>query len=117
MTAAELMAKRFPPRNAIWQAMKEYAATHLDGDPQYEIDDEVPIRGEGLHKVIWCGRQWAVTEYGLECRDGTYAIEKDRLWENEKEHGWVRQMAGKNWTDMMDFIEALRLARHHHVKS
>lgn len=73
------------------------------------------IRGEALHKPIYYeGRQWAVTAYGLECRDGTYAIAADRLWEEEAEYGWVLHMAEKNWVDVEDFIVALCLARVKH---
>jgi hypothetical protein len=52
-----------------------------------------------------------VTAYGVECRDGTYAIEKNRIWENEEEYGWVMHMSGKDWPDLEDFAEALRIAR------
>lgn len=43
----------------------------------------IRVRGEALHPVLWRGKQWAVTEYGVEALDGTYAIEKARLGEDQ----------------------------------
>jgi hypothetical protein len=77
----------------------------------------VRVRGERLHRIHWQGRQWAVTGYGLEKRDGTYAIAKDRLWNSDFEDnhaGWVRHMGLKIWIDLADFAEALRVARQIH---
>jgi hypothetical protein len=79
--------------------------------PQYEGGGEVKVRGEPLDKIYWQGRQWAVTSHGLENRDGTYAIDKSRLWEQEDDYGWVRHMAEKVWVDLPDFAEALRIGR------
>ena len=68
--------------------------------------------GEPLHEpVYWKGRQWAVTSFGIEARDGKYVINGDRVWENNNGHGWVKQMQEKGWVDLSDFVEALRLAR------
>jgi len=50
-----------------------------------------------------------------EARDGTYTIAKDRLWEGEREFGWVRHMSAKCWVDVQDFSEALRITRHRHA--
>ena len=61
--------------------------------------------------VYWRGRQWAVTAYGIECRERQYWIEHRRIWEDEERHGWVRHLAIKNWVDLADFAEALRIAR------
>ena len=92
-------------------AALKVAATKLDAPPQYVARNRIHCRGERLSKLLWRGRQWAVTSYGIECRDGTYAIAKDRLWENDKKYGWVRHMTGKAWVDLPDFAEALRIAR------
>jgi hypothetical protein len=74
------------------------------------------VRGGRLSKpVYWTGKQWAVTAYGVECRNGLYCIERHRLWENEYRHGWLLHMAPKPWVDIADFAEALRLARKHHA--
>jgi hypothetical protein len=72
----------------------------------------VKCRGDRLSEPIyWTGKQWAVTAFGLERRDGTYAIAKDRLWEGEGRHGWYAQMGGKVWCDHADFAQALCEAR------
>jgi hypothetical protein len=76
-----------------------------------QASNPVKNRGERLHKIIWQGRQWAVTTYGVECRDGCYAIGRARLWEEDEAYSWVRHMAEKNWVDLHDFAEALRIAR------
>jgi hypothetical protein len=89
------------------------AAEQLEAPPAYECDDSVQIHpmGEPLTKPIhWQGRQWAVTAYGIEKRDGTYVIEADRY--EDTLCGWVNHMAvTKDWVDLDDFAEALRIAR------
>ena len=98
-------------RQNIARLLAEYAK-ELDAPPQYHCRNHVRVRGERLSRpVLWRGRQWAVTRLGLECRDGTYFIAADRLDENEAQYGWVRHMSGKNWVDLPDFAEALRIAR------
>ena len=47
----------------------------------------------------WHGRQWAVTEYGIERLDGTYVIEAKWLTENIETYGWPGHMRGKDWVD------------------
>jgi hypothetical protein len=94
------------------------AARDIDHPPAYEAGNLVKCRGEELSTPIyWQGRQWAVTPFGIECRDGTYFIERDRLWENDDRHSWVRHMAGKTWVDLEDFAEALRIARRRYRRS
>jgi hypothetical protein len=85
----------------------------LDKPPHYEAANKVKVRGERLSKPIhWQGRQWAVTPYGVECRDGNYHIEAERIWEGDDEYGgWVIHMSKKAWVDLEDFAEALRIAR------
>ena len=61
--------------------------------------------------ITWTGTQWAVTAFGLEARDGTYAIEKSRLWEDEEMGGWFLHMSEKRWVDLRDFAHALAVAR------
>jgi hypothetical protein len=97
-------------------ALIHHAATNLSAPPRYHASNAVPCRGDKLSRIIWRGEQWAVTSYGIEARDGTYAITKHRLWENEDRHGWIEHMAGKGWVDLQDFAEALRLARHKHAR-
>lgn len=71
----------------------------------------VTRRGERLSKILWKGRQWATTKYGVECRDGCYAIQRSRLWEDDEQHSWIMHMSEKDWVDLDDFAEALRVAR------
>lgn len=78
----------------------------------WESPPEVMVTGEALSKpVYWTGQQWAVTSYGIECRNGTYAIEKKRLWEENNGHGWHQQIEEKEWANIHDFDEALEFAR------
>jgi hypothetical protein len=58
-------------------------------------------------RVIWRGRQWKVTAHGIECSERTYAIPRDRLGEP----WWLEHMAEKEWVDLDDLAEALRIAR------
>jgi N6-adenosine-specific RNA methylase IME4 len=86
-------------------------ARDLDSPWRPPSDNHVKVSGERLAKIIWKGRQWAVTKYGIECRDGGYAIERSRVWDGEDEHGWIMHMSEKEWVDLNDFAEALRIAR------
>lgn len=72
----------------------------------------VERRGEVLDEVWWQGRQWAVTSYGIERRDGTYAIEADRLAQGHIPGVpfWPAQLAGKTHTDLPDFLTAYLVA-------
>lgn len=105
------------PKRKDHSALKAYAASNLDQPPAYNCDDKIkvstiwPGRGERLSNALWIGRMWAVTVYGVERRDGLYSIHKDNLWDNEDRWGWVNQIGAKEWDDLPDFAEALRLAR------
>jgi hypothetical protein len=71
------------------------AARDLDAPPRYECNNKVHCRGEPLSTPIyWQGRQWAVTPFGIERRDGCYTIGQHRLWEDEWTAwgGWVTIM-------------------------
>lgn len=59
-----------------------------------------------LHPILWRGNQWAVTSYGIEALDGRYAITRHRL----DDPYWEAHMADKEWVDIADFAEALRIA-------
>lgn len=69
-------------------------------------------RAEELHPALWRGKQWAVTEYGIEALDGTYAIEARRLTEDflTDYGGWIRHMGEKGWVDIADFTTAFMVA-------
>jgi hypothetical protein len=90
-------------------------ATIMEADPAPQAANRVKCRGERLSRILWKSSQWAVTVYGIEARDGCYVIAKGRLWEEEDRHGWVRHMAGKDWVNLPEFAEALRIARRLHA--
>ena len=65
----------------------------------------VKLRGEALHGVLWRGKQWAVTEYGVECLDGTYAANDRDISEDGPMH-WALHLSGKVWCDVADVCAA-----------
>jgi hypothetical protein len=80
----------------------------------WDRNEDVPVAmaGEELAQpIFWVGRQWAVTSYGVECRDGTYAFEADRLGED-----WYAHVSRKIWVDAGDLREALEFAHKHFGK-
>jgi hypothetical protein len=79
-----------------------------------QATNTVKNRGSRLSKTIWRGRQWAATAYGVEQRNGTYQIQRTRLWKDDDTWSWVQHMAEKGWCDLADFTEALRIARITH---
>jgi hypothetical protein len=97
--------------------MKDYPREpSRSGDvPDERARRRVKVRGTNLHRVWWKGRQWAVTAYGIEARDGRYAIEKARLGERNGNWSWPMHMMEKNWVDIADFVSAwlVSLAKHH----
>jgi hypothetical protein len=114
---AEPMTVDLSTLPATEQGLIFYAATSLDDPPLYHDTQPVRRLGERLHRIIWQGRQWSVTIYGIEKRDGLYPIAKDRLWNNEdtRQGGWIFHMSEKGWVDIFDFAEALRIGRHIHA--
>lgn len=65
-----------------------------------------------LHRdVLWLGRQWAVTGYGIQAVDrkleGKFDVEASRLGEE----GLIEPMMSQPWFDPEDFREALEVAR------
>ena len=79
-----------------------------------QATNTVKNRGSRLSKIIWKGSQWAATAYGVEARDGRYQIQRARLWKDDLTWSWVQHMAEKEWVDIDDFTEALRIARVEH---
>lgn len=75
----------------------------------------VPLQGEELGEVYWQGVQWAVTEDGIECRDGTYFIAAHRLRDEEPQYSWMRHMAEKDWVNLSDFNVAFAVACYVHL--
>jgi hypothetical protein len=73
----------------------------------------VYCRGEELGEIWWQGRQWAVTKYGIECRDGCYFIDKDRLAEKlplSDVPEWPWHVSQKIWADIADFCTCFLVA-------
>lgn len=89
----------------------------ISGRPPYLFcPDPVETMAEILGPILWQGRQWAVTSYGLEARDGRYPINSRNLSELAPgEHGLIRHMASKPWVDLPDFVAALAVARMFHA--
>jgi hypothetical protein len=68
--------------------------------------ERVKCRGDRLSRIWWQGKQWAVTSFGIERRDGLYVIEKARLGkDHDGQPGWLLHMAGKG-IDFDDFATA-----------
>lgn len=82
-----------------------------------ESAGEVRVIGQPLNSILWQGKQWAVTEYGIEKLNGRYAIESAAFFTTHsawaKSMGcdvatcWIRHMAEKGWVDMEDFQDAV----------
>jgi hypothetical protein len=112
------------PQEAIdWLSKRQRLAKSLkpkayDMDSPWASEPKTSVKCRPRSsKIIWQGKQWAVTTYGIECRTHHYVIERDRLWLNEDEWGWLMQLAEKEWVeDLEEFAEVLRIARIVHDK-
>ena len=71
---------------------------------------EVAVRGETLGEIWWQGRQWAVTAYGLERRDGTYFIAKEDLLHDALAYSPIEHIGKKIWADVDDLATAYLVA-------
>ena len=65
-----------------------------------------------LHRdIVWLGRQWAVTGYGIQAvnkkLEGKFDVEISRLWDDDL----VELVLSETWIDLEDFTEALDIAR------
>lgn len=77
--------------------------------------NKVKNNKSSLAEVLYQGKQWCVTTYGLEKRDGSYYIEAKELKKSHVyEFGWIKHMSLKADTDMEDFTAAyiMSLAIH-----
>jgi hypothetical protein len=72
------------------------------------------VRGERLSKILYRNNQWAVTVYGIECLDGTYAIKKDAIKNTHPKYKWKKHMSGKDWVDINEFMDVLQKAMKIH---
>jgi hypothetical protein len=74
-----------------------------------------PLEGEALHPVLWMGKQWAITTYGLECKNGQYHIKAGRqFWDKglkpiEVYDRWHQHLTQKTWVDKEDIEDALHI--------
>lgn len=83
-----------------------------------EVDADVVVEksDRNLSEPIWWeGRQWAVTAFGIERRDGTYAVDASALGEVRKSPpgdvaNWLVHMWMKSGVDLDDFIKAYLIA-------
>jgi hypothetical protein len=89
-------------------------------EPVIYADSAVARGGEALHPIFWQGREWAVTAYGIERRDGSYPIEASRLCEGHEgaavaadgtpvPYTWIGHIGEKGW-DLADFATAFFVA-------
>ena len=85
----------------------------------------VKNRGDPLGAIWWQGKR-AVTVHGLECRDGSYLIQADRLdelrdcsrsYRHDDRPDWFYDMADKEWVDLDDFATAFMVALVLHDRS
>lgn len=82
--------------------------------------NKVHCQGESLSDIIWQGKQWAVTVYGLERRDGTYHVPVENFFnfpptpkgrKKEKQDvflHWFRHLGEKYWCDEDDIDHVLQ---------
>lgn len=81
------------------------------GEAPIQMDDTpVPLRSDPLDQILWRGRQWAVTKYGLERLDGTYPIDAARLLQDPEQGGFPAHVSRKLWADVDDFLTAWLVA-------
>ncbi|MFM9857698.1 helix-turn-helix transcriptional regulator [Pseudoxanthobacter sp. M-2] len=115
-TISDFESGRRSPINSTLEALRRTLEAHgveLFGAEEPGVKMKlVRNRGERLSSaIIWIGRQWAVTDRGIEARDGTYFIQRSRVWEENEGYGWLDHMREKEWVDISDFKEALMAAR------
>ena len=66
----------------------------------------VQVRGTAPATIWWRGKQWAVTSYGVELLNGTYAIEGNRLADAAGSWPVPLHMSEKKWVDNDEFVTA-----------
>jgi hypothetical protein len=79
-----------------------------------ELKELPKVRGEKLSKILYRNNQWAVTTFGIECLDGTYAIKKDAIKTTHPNYSWQKHMSGKEWVEIGEFVDALKMAMKIH---
>lgn len=96
-----------PPKLNFLRLMSEVERTGWVPDPT-----PVKIVGEALSKpVFWIGEQWAVTSYGIEARDGTYAADREFVFEIAGgAYDFCQHVGSKSWVNRLDLACAFRAA-------
>lgn len=62
--------------------------------------------------VHWRGRQWAVTDYGIEALDGMYHVPTAEVWPSpDGTLPWLEALYRRYGTDRDDLNAALKVAR------
>lgn len=62
--------------------------------------------------VLWQGRQWAVTGYGIEALDGMYHVPFSEVPDAaDARPRWLDDLCGRYGTDRDDLAAAVRVAR------
>lgn len=77
----------------------------------------VEVTGTAPREILWRGKQWAVTTFGIEALDGDYSIAAGRLDENFSDWSWIMQLGAKSWVDIPDFTTAFMVAIVLHGKA
>jgi hypothetical protein len=70
------------------------------------------MRHESIARVHWQGRQWAVTDYGIEALDGMYHVPYSEI--RDADAGpmpWLDDLRSRYGTDCDDLAAALQVAR------
>ena len=96
-----------------WSEPTQLGPRPIRGDAPVEyVSTPVAVRGDPLGKVLWRGRQWAVTVDGIEKLDGTYFIGRNWLFDGlpVDERSWPQHVSGKAWVDIDDFVTAWLVA-------
>ncbi len=60
--------------------------------------------------VYWRGRQWAVTDFGIERIGGGQSVPTDRLFEDISVYSWIRRMGDRPDVDLDEFATAFMVA-------
>lgn len=73
--------------------------------------------GDRASEIVWRGRQWIVTDFGLETLGDPFpyeiaAVRLSEGWQGADESllAWPMELAGKTWVDYRDFVTAFLVA-------
>ena len=89
----------------------ERAGSPANFVPEHVFDRQGQLLERAGHVVHWRGRQWAVTDAGVEAVDGKYHIEASAIRCDREGRDWIEHMRHQYWVDCEDLAEALEIAR------